>query len=142
MRVKDWETRLDYYIGTIRDFPFEWGFNDCLCLADGAINAQTGSYLFQDWRGTYTNEWGCLLNYKKKLKKVGCSDIVEAVDKRLDRLNLAIPRRGSLVGRRDHLGASVMSIAFGIVVSDKAAFLGYDGLVFLPVQDNDIFWNV
>jgi hypothetical protein len=35
-----------------------------------------------------------------------------------------------------------MSIAFGVVVSDKIAFLGYDGLLFEPVKHSDIFWGI
>jgi len=35
-----------------------------------------------------------------------------------------------------------MSVAFGVAISDKIAFLGYDGLVFEPVKHSDIFWCV
>lgn len=142
MRLDDWDKRLNQYIEDMRHKPFSWGDNDCLALASGAIQAQTGVNLFNDWVGTYKTQWGCLLNYKRQLKRIGCVDIVEAVDQRLSRIDVWLPSRGSIVGRSEGLGASVMSVAFGVVVSDKIAFLGYDGLVFEPVKHSDIFWCV
>lgn len=142
LRLDDWENRLDCYIEGMRHKPFRWGDNDCLALASGAIIAQTGTDLFGDWFGTYRTEWGCLLNYKKQLKRINCCDIIEAVDRRMQRSDVWLPSRGSIVGRSDGLGSSVMSIAFGVVVSDKIAFLGYDGLLFEPVKHSDIFWGI
>jgi len=142
LKLDDWDSRLDTYIEEMRHKPFSWGGNDCLALARGAIKAQTGVDLFRDWVGSYKTEWGCLLNYKRQLKRIGCTDIIEAVDQRLQRADVWLPSRGALVGRSDGLGSSVMSIAFGVAISDKVAFLAYDGLVFEPVKHSDIFWGI
>jgi len=72
---------------------------------------------------------------------MGCDNIIDAMDQRLHRSDFSLPPRGSICGRSDGLGASVMSIAFGVVVSDKIAFVGYDGLVFDTAKTSDIFWG-
>ena len=72
---------------------------------------------------------------------MGCEDIIKAMDQRLSRADVWLPSRGAICGRSDGLGSSVMSVAFGVVISDKIAFIGYDGLVFDQVKQSDIFWS-
>ena len=141
MRLDGWESRLNDFRESKRHIPFQWGVNDCYSLADGALAAQLGQSPISDWSGTYSSEWGCLLNYRRKLKRMACEDIISAMDQRMSRADVWLPSRGAICGRCDGLGASVMSIAFGVVVSDKIAFVGYDGLVFDTVKATDIFWS-
>ena len=141
MRPSGWESRLSDFLESRRQMPFQWGVNDCYSLADGALQAQLGESPISDWRGSYSTEWGCLLNYRRKLKQMGCEDIIKAMDQRLSRADVWLPSRGAICGRSDGLGSSVMSVAFGVVISDKIAFIGYDGLVFDQVKQSDIFWS-
>lgn len=141
MRPDGWEGRLNDFLESKRHIPFQWGVNDCHSLADGALAAQLGESPISDWHGSYSTEWGCLLNYRRQLKRMGCEDIAEAMDQRLSRLDVWLPARGAICGRSEGLGASVMSLAFGVVVSDKIAFVGYDGLVFDTVKATDVFWS-
>lgn len=141
MRPSGWESRLNDFLESRRQMPFQWGVNDCYSLADGALREQLGESPISDWRGSYSTQWGCLLNYRRKLKQMGCEDIIEAMDQRLARVDVWLPSRGAICGRSDGLGSSVMSVAFGVVISDKIAFIGYDGLVFDQVKQSDIFWS-
>lgn len=101
-----------------------------------------GKHIFTDWFGTYTTEWGCLLNYKKQLNKTGFEDIESAIDSRLRRVNGLQPPRGSIIGRNDETTQIVTGTALGVGLGAKAAFLGYDGLEFRELNPTDIFWCV
>ena len=120
--------------------PFKWGANDCLTFASAVIKAQYGDDKIADWRGTYTNRWGAFLNYKRKLLKFKCRDIVEALDKRFIRLDTWLPARGSLVLRPQD--TALMGYVFGVCISENVVFLGADGLKFTPVTHKDMFWSV
>jgi hypothetical protein len=140
MKLQNWELRLAQYFDDIRHEPFEWGLHDCLKFADGAIEAQTGELIFTDWYGRYKTEWGCLLNYRRQLRRTGFCDIIEAVDSRLSRFSGKIPPRGSIIGRKAE--PMITGLILGVVISDKAVFLSEDGLQFVSIVPGDIFWSV
>lgn len=140
MRLDDWDIRLNTYIEQMRYEPFKWGSNDCLTFAGAVLEAQYGDNIIADWRGTYTNRWGAFLNYKRKLRKFDCRDIIDGLDKRFNRLDTWLPARGSLVLRpQDN---ALMGYIFGVCISENVVFLGADGLEFTPVKHNDMFWSL
>lgn len=119
---------------------FCWGNNDCLTFAGGVIKAQLGTNLVADWAGNYTTRWGCFLNYKRKLSKLGYDDIIDAMDKRFVRAKTLLPARGSLVLRPQD--DSVMGFVFGVCISEYVVFLGAKGLEFSQTTEKDMFWSV
>ena len=55
MRVPFWESKLQKYLEEIRYKPFEYGKNDCCSFTIQAQKIITGSTLFSEFEGTYTN---------------------------------------------------------------------------------------
>lgn len=140
MRLAEWSHNLDDLIDSLRDKPFAWGENDCLNFANQAHLAMTGKPLAPDWTGKYKTAFGAKRHYLKLLKAQGFANIEQALDKRLLRIHVKLPPRGSLVGRPS--SNQVTGVALGICVGDKAAFLSDEGVVFLPTQADDIFWAI
>jgi len=141
MKRTDWSERLNTYIDDVRDLRFQWGANDCLTFSNTAHEAMTGAQFAPDWSGQYKTAHTAKKWYKALLDEQGFETIVEAIDARLVRLDVVLPPRGSIVGRAE--GASgVTEIALGVCVGETVAFISREGVVFLPVQDGDIFWAV
>jgi hypothetical protein len=140
MRLAEWSHNLDDLIDSLRDKPFAWGKNDCLNFANKAHLAMTGKLLASDWSGDYTTAFGAKRHYLKLLKTQGFTSIEQALDKRLTRIHVKLPPRGSLVGRP--ADNQVTQIALGVCIGDKVAFISDEGVVFLPTQADDIFWVI
>ena len=140
MRLPEWSHNLDDLIDGLRDKPFAWGENDCLNFANQAHLAMTGKPLASDWSGNYKTAFGAKRHYLKLLKKQGFTSIEQALDKRLTRIHVKLPPRGSLVGRP--ADNQVTQIALGVCIGDKVAFISDAGVLFLQAQVNDIFWAV
>ena len=127
------------YVESVRSRPFSWGTHDCLMFANNAVRSYRGKGFADDWLGIYTSEISALDHYTRQLHECGFSGIVDAVDSRLDRLNLRIPPRAS-VAARPHSG--FLGYAFGVVVSDRVAFVGKTGLSMTRAEPHDLFWSV
>jgi len=140
VKLPDWEKRLDCFVESVRHKQFEWSKNDCLSFVGGCLEAQTGENKINDWSGNYSTRWGAFLNYRRKLNQFGFDSIIDALDAKFQRQDLKLPPRGSIVLRRQK--TAVMSFVFGIVLSEYAAFVGSDGLVFTLIDDDDLFWGV
>jgi hypothetical protein len=140
MRLAEWSHNLDDLIDSLRDKPFAWGENDCLNFANKAHLAMTGKLLASDWSGNYTTAFGAKRHYLGLLKTQGFTDIQTAIDKRLMRIQVKLPPRGSLVGRASD--NQVTGLMLGVCVGETIAFISDAGVVFLPAQAGDIFWAV
>ena len=140
MRLAEWSHNLDDLIDSLRDRPFAWGENDCLNFANQAHLAMTGKPLASDWVGNYKTAFGAKRHYVKLLKTQGFANIEQALDKRLLRIHVKLPPRGSLVGRAAH--NQVTNLALGVCIGEKVAFISDEGVVFLPTQAGDIFWAI
>ena len=127
------------YIESVRSNPFCWGKHDCFTFCNDAVRSYKGVGFADDWMGNYTSERGALIHSTRLLHRHGFSGIVEAVDSRLHRFSSMYPPRGSVVAR-SHPG--VLRYAFGVVVSDRLAFVGKTGLLFVKITPEDIFWSV
>ena len=142
MRLDDWQSRLDDVISLSREKKFSWGDNDCFTFINAIHEALKGEPIDRDWAsGKYQTAYQAKKYYLHLIKKTGIENIVLGIDSKLQRLDCLCPRRGSIVARRAS-GTDVLGYSFGVVVSDKCAFLGGSGLEFLPVSRGDLFWSV
>ena len=69
-RLPDWMSRLDAFVRTVWDAPFEWGQNDCCTVAAGVVQACTGVDAMADLRGSYEGELGAA----RPIKRLGGLD--------------------------------------------------------------------
>jgi hypothetical protein len=141
MRVAGWQERLNKMITEVRDKDFSWGSHDCFTFINLVHKEMTGDLLAPEWLGSYKNAYQAKKYYLSMLDKTGISNIVEAIDTKLERINAICPKRGSIVARRVS-GFDVLGYSFGVMVSDRCAFLGADGLEIIPIKDTDLFWDI
>jgi len=141
MRLAEWSHNLDDFIDSIRDKPFAWGSNDCMTFSNQAVKAMTGRSFADDWLGEYATALSAKRHYLKTLKENDADSIVAAIDKRLERIDVAIPPRGSLVGRQEITG-TVTGLVLGICTGEHIAFISDEGVIFLHPQARDIFWKI
>lgn len=141
MRHPDWETRLDDMIESVRNEPLVWGVHDCLTFVNAAHYALKDEFLSPEWFCSYDTAYQAKVMYVRKIKETGFSGIIEGIDSKLDRQAGLIAPRGSIVARPLD-GNTVLGYAFGVVVSDKVAFLTVLGLDFSAPTKADIFWSV
>ena len=138
--MNDVRANINQYIEAVRHKPFQWGRHDCLSFANDCSKIVAGKPFADDWLGQYDDAISALRWYKRLLKKYGFSDIIEATDARLKRSDLRFPPIGSLAGKTDK-AHTVTEVAFGVCIGTRVAFLSDEGLIFLPISQNDIFWS-
>lgn len=141
MRLRNWQWRFSDCIESYEATPFSWGSNDCLCFVDDMHEALTGSRLAEDWRGDYSTPLQAVRWYRRLLKQQNCETIIDALDRRLPRFNGKMPPVGSVVARSSNFNI-VTGYALGICVGDKVAYVGDEGLIYMPVQEDNICWEV
>lgn len=127
------------YVESVRARPFTWGKHDCLSFSNGAVAAYRGRGFADDWINGYSAENEATTHAAALMLAIGVTNVIEAMDRRLPRNQLVIPPRASVVARASD---GVLGYAFGVVVSDKVAFVGPRGLVMLKMRHNDICWSV
>lgn len=127
------------YVESVRSIGFQWGCHDCLTFANNAAKEYRGFGFADDWLGGYDSDIGAAIHSRRLLRQLGFSGIVDAVDSRLKRFNAKYPPRGSIVGRPCN---GILGYAFGVVVSERLAFVGKNGLDFLKKESTDIFWSL
>lgn len=117
------------YIEAARHKPFVWGEHDCLHFAIGAATVQTGiSYTLP----YYCTEYGAA-------RRARSMDLIAELDRTFWRCP-HVPPPGSLVAIRED-GPSGWRL--GVVISDKAAFVSPNGLVFDRLRpETDLYWVV
>lgn len=132
-RLQDWPLRLDAFVEQRRCMPFAWGSQDCCQFARHAVAALTGSDPAADWG---------LRPYRTAKGAAG----------QLARLGgiAALPGRAGLseipllrAGRGDlALVPNAGRPALGIVLGAKVAYVGEQGLAFVPVTACTNTWRV
>ncbi len=127
------------FVESVRDVPFEWGTHDCITFANSAVRCYRGHGFCDDWLGGYSTELGAACHAKRLLHLNGFPGIIEAVDTRLKRIQTRYPSRGCVVARRTK---GVLGFAFGVVVSDRIAFVGATGLDMSKKDQIDVYWSV
>ena len=139
-RTHDWDIKLVEFVKARRSMPFEWGVNDCLTFANEAVKAQRGYGFGDEFLGGYSTVKGALEAYSSWLEASGCSNIVEGLDKQLDRA-VGLPPRGSVVAMPSDDDA-VFPYSFGVMVSQYAAFVTKEGLIMVVPDDSFLAWRV
>ena len=65
-RTPDWPYRLNEYINSVKDTPFEYGVHDCCTFAAGVIKSMTGVDIMEEFRGTYQDQASAAKVIKEK----------------------------------------------------------------------------
>jgi hypothetical protein len=122
---------LSDYLASVRDKPFEWGVHDCVQFARGAAEAQTGvTFLLPEYKGLR----GALAVCRRVC-------LIAELDKLFTRC-AHVPPVGSIVAVQDTEREGI-GYRLGVVVSDRAAFVSPNGLVFAKLRpDTDLYWIV
>jgi len=141
MRLNDWNQNLNNVIDVYRERAFCWGRADCLNLVNDAHHAMTGEPLAADWLGDYETPLQAARWYRKLCREQSATDIIEALDRRLERFKGVLPPIGSIVARQSDANI-VTGYALGVCTGEKFVFVGDNGLKFTPVERGDIFWLV
>ena len=132
-RLVDWPTRLNNHIEEWRHKKFEWGKADCALFCLYAEKAICGSSRFDDFIGKYRSAAGSA----RALLKIGAGDLATSVGARLREIKVLEAQRGDVALIDTPLGD-----ALSLVVGDKVAAMGKDGLIFLPLMSAKKAWKV
>jgi len=132
-RVIDWPDRLQAHIEEWRHKKFEWGKADCALFCLYAEKAICGSSRFDDFIGQYRSAAGSV----KALLKIGGGDLAASVGARLREIKPSEAQRGDVALIDTPLGD-----ALSLVVGDRVAAMGKDGLIFLPLDAAKKAWKV
>ena len=132
-RVVDWPDRLQANIEEWRHKKFEWGKADCALFCLYAEKAICGSSRFDDFIGQYRSAAGSV----KALLKIGGGDLAASVGARLREIKPSEAQRGDVALIDTPLGD-----ALSLVVGDRVAAMGKDGLIFLPLDAAKKAWKV
>ena len=132
-RLVDWPTRLNDHIEEWRHKKFEWGKADCALFCLYAEKAICGASRVDDFIGKYRSAAGSV----KALLKIGGGDLAASVGARLAEIDPSKAQRGDVALIDTPLGD-----ALSLVVGDKVAAMGKDGLVFLPLSAAKQAWKV
>ena len=132
-RVVDLPDRLQAHIEEWRHKKFEWGKADCALFCLYAEKAICGSSRFDDFIGQYRSAAGSV----KTLLKIGGGDLAASVGARLREIKPSEAQRGDVALIDTPLGD-----ALSLVVGDRVAAMGKDGLIFLPLDAAKKAWKV
>jgi len=132
-RLVDWPTRLNDHVEEWRHKKFEWGKADCALFCLYAEKAICGSSRFDDFIGKYRSAAGSA----RALLKIGAGDLAASVGARLREIKVLEAQRGDVALIDTPLGD-----ALSLVVGDKVAAMGKDGLIFLPLMSAKKAWKV
>jgi hypothetical protein len=132
-RLEDWPLRLNNHIEEWRHKKFEWGKADCALFCLYAEKAICGSSRFDDFIGKYRSAAGSV----KALLKIGGGDLAASVGARLAEIETSKAQRGDVA-----LIDTPAGDALSLVIGDKVAAMGKDGLVFLPLSAAKKAWKV
>ena len=135
-----WSNRLDAYLVSMKDVPFEWGNNDCLSFTNGAHQAMTGFGYCDDLVGRAFTAMEAKREYLAEMKARKLYSGTELIDERLTRA-FCIPKRGMIVATLAEKMAT--GYALGVVIDDAlAAFIGYEGIETRPSGGGEFVWRV
>lgn len=124
MRREGWESILAAEIDKARALAFDWQAHNCALWAADVVLALTGMDHARPYRGKIKSE----LSAARLLKKTPLAARVP-----LPRKPVAFAQRGDV---------ALYAGALGICIGQHAAFLGQEGLRFVPVLDCDMAWEV
>ena len=131
-RFEDWPRRLDAAIEGARKRPFSWGSHDCALFAADVVVALTGEDLAAYGRGHYDSA-------ETALRMISAGGGLAAIATKALGEPVPVPqaRRGDVVLRCGEHGPSL-----GICLGARCAFTGFEGLVFVPLNECEQAWHV
>lgn len=137
MKADNWRRLLVDYIESRRERPFIWGQNDCcLFVADWALIA-TGFDPAQSYRGVYDS---AMQAHRIASEHGGVGGLVAHCLAGIgaQQIDAAHVTAGDIIIRD-----SVLGDCAGIVIGQKAAFVGEYGLTFADIHDDKCadFWR-
>lgn len=132
LRKDGWETRLAELIESKRDVPFCWKTNNCLGFVAQAEVAVQGFSEFPEVLEPLENKFAALRLIRKNGKTLD-----EWIDKKYQRISILSAQRGDICMMETAEGAAV-----GVCLGHNAAFVGKDGLEFLPISLLIKAWRV
>ena len=143
MKKPDWEKQLELYIEKIRTKPFNWGHHDCVVFANEIVKVQTGKGFLDSHLPDYDTAIKANRTYRAILLDLRVSTLKEAIDTKLNRFIGLIPPKGSIVCKTIKQKMEYgIGYNLGVAVDHRAGFLSDNGLEFLRIKNEDVFWKV
>ncbi|MBN9568695.1 MAG: hypothetical protein J0H79_13930 [Alphaproteobacteria bacterium] len=124
-RLPGWRARLQAAVAAAHRKSFAWGEHDCALFAADCVFAQTGVDLAASYRGTYSTAAGAM----KTLKTMGASDLLALVADHLTEVHPSLAQKGDIAV----MPGAVTGWALGVVMGERAGFLGPDGFGTVPL---------
>lgn len=133
-RIPGWELALAEAIEAARDRPFAWGVHDCASwVFDLRRDLTGGADVAALWRGRYRTHRGAAL----VMRRLGWASLEEGA-----RALLGAPLGSTHLAQRGDLMLSADGAALGICLGVRVAFLGPEGLTFVPITDCSLAWRI
>lgn len=126
-RVLGWRTRLNAELDRSRSMPFAWGTNDCCTFAARCVEAVTGEDLAAAYPRNYRTAKGALA----ALKRAGFDDLTQLAAAHCEEIAPSLASAGDLAAIR----SDATGWALGVVIGERIAFIGPDGLGSVPITD-------
>lgn len=135
MRLEGWEGRLALAVSAAHAQPYELGRHDCFRLACRIVEALTGVDRWPEFAGRYTTERGAL-----HLLAQHASSFEAAFDWFFGSpsVNVRLARRGDIAAIEGPDGKKHL----GVVIDERVAALGPEGLVYVPCATCLCAWKV
>jgi hypothetical protein len=134
MRVSNWETRLAQAVEAARDLPFAWGSHDCATWAFDVVRDLSGGADHAAlWRGRYRTALGS----HRVMRRLDWASLEEG-----GRALLGDPLATPLLAQRGDMVLGGADPAFGICIGARAAFVGPEGLTFVPLSACHLAWRI
>ncbi len=128
---------LHAYLDLVRARPFAWGTHDCLIFTNACWRSVYGFGWADDWMSRY-HEDGRPRRREALQREFGFMCVRAAIDARLNRV-IGTPPRGALVSNCLP-ESSILRLAFGFSLGDRAVFVGRDQLYFDDIGNAVVGW--
>lgn len=131
-RFDDWPNRLSNYLDQKRMVPFQWGVNDCMTFAAGAVFNLTGKDFYIGY-DPYDDEIGAFVMLREH------GGVTGIINKHLGRGSKEI----MLAKRGDVVTVKIPELAAGIVddTGQRIAVVTPNGLLRLPLSRAVRLWS-
>lgn len=129
---------LKSYLKDVLGKPFELGSHDCIIFANTCWHKLFGYGWADQWLGTYVKN-GRWVPQSRLRAQMGFDTFEEAINSVMPRNLDRFPIRGSLVAVNTE--EFYAGLAVGIAVDHRAAFVGPEGLTYIPIADVDKVWH-
>jgi hypothetical protein len=133
-RRQDWPLRLNAWLDSVREKPFSWGAHDCVMGAADAVKMMTDEDPAKAYRGRYVTR----TEAARVLVEHGGLEAMVTAALGAPLSNPKFAQRGDLV----LVDSGAEGPAIAVVILDKAAAPGPEGVVFVPMEAWQKAWRV